>query len=163
MDQIQVVEHRQGLFSWTSSAPSQLSVIGSLWIRRNQNTFLSLHKQGAETAEHFELVEYAVIMPELRNIEHAEQQNCSISEYSSVIHNDLFVLHLVNVFYFAQLRCSKCSKAQFRLYSAAELVSQAGEILYTELSPDPISTGLHWWGFVAAAYQQWAFNITSAE
>lgn len=78
-------------------------------------------------------------MPELRNIEHTEQQNCSISEYSSVIHNDLFVLHLVNVFYFAQL---PGSKAQFQLYSAAELVSQAGEILYTELSPDPISTGL---------------------
>lgn len=34
------------------------------------------------------------------------------------------------------------SKAQFLLYCATELVGQAGEILYTELSPDPISTGL---------------------
>lgn len=54
-----------------------------------------------------------------------------------MIHNDLFVLHLVNVFYFAQI---PGSKDQFLLYCAAELVGQAGEILYTELSPDSVST-----------------------
>lgn len=78
-------------------------------------------------------------MPLHRNIEHTELQNCSISEYSTIIHNDLFVLHLVRVYYFAQI---PGSTAQFLLHCAAELVGQAGEILYTELSPDSISTGL---------------------
>lgn len=79
-------------------------------------------------------------MPTLRDMnEMNKQQNCNTSEYSTIIHNDLFVLHLVNMFYFAQILGSK---AQFLLHYAAELVGQAGEILYTELSPDPISTGL---------------------
>lgn len=64
--------------------------------------------------------------------------NCSIIKYSTFIHNDLFVLHLENVFNFAQITGSK---AQFLLYCVAELVGQAGEILYTELSPDSINTG----------------------
>lgn len=71
------------------------------------------------------------------------------------IHNNLFVLHLVNTIPDSKVHF-------FLLYYVVEFVCQAGKIFYTELSLDPIGTDLLRSGFMAGAYQRWAFDIASA-
>lgn len=152
-DHIESVEHMRGLFF--SRGSSQLALIRSLWVNRNQNL-------GLKTTELLGLVQSIS-----NNNARAQkdwthkQENCSISERFTVIHNDPFMLYPVDVFYFAPLLGSI---AQFAVQCSRACRPSWWNPLHRAFpGPNQCWSPLHWWGFMAAAYQWWAFNIASAE